>query len=83
LDNPRGPFVAVVDLMRSPPDLIVSAGPEASLQAVVGATGFVPVVMIAINFDPLERGYIASLAAAGRQYHWIGVPAIGAGAEAS
>jgi putative tryptophan/tyrosine transport system substrate-binding protein len=65
LDNPRGPFVAVLDLMRSPPDLIVSAGPEASLQAVVGATGFIPVVMIAINFDPLERGYIASLARPG------------------
>jgi putative ABC transport system substrate-binding protein len=62
VDNPRGPFVAVVDLMRSPPDLIVSAGPEASLQAVVGATGFIPVVMVAINFDPLERGYISSLA---------------------
>jgi putative ABC transport system substrate-binding protein len=65
VDNPRGPFVAVVDLMRSPPDLIVSAGPEASLQAAVGATGFIPVVMIAINFDPLERGYIASLARPG------------------
>ena len=62
VDNPRGPFVAVVDLMRSPPDLIVSAGPEISLQAVVGATGFIPVVMIAINFDPLERGYISNLA---------------------
>ena len=65
VDNPRGPFVAVVDLMRSPPDLIVSAGPEASLQAVVGATGFIPVVMIAINFDPLARGYIASLSRPG------------------
>ena len=65
LDNPRGPFVAVVDLMRSPPDLIVSAGPEVSLQAVVGATGFIPVVMIAINFDPLARGYIRSLARPG------------------
>src|SRR5262249_46984046 len=65
VDNPRGPFVAVVDLMRSPPDLIVSAGPEVSLQAVVGATGFIPVVMIAINFDPLARGYIASLSRPG------------------
>ena len=65
LDDRRGPFVAVVDLMRSPPDLIVSVGPEASLQAVVGATGFIPVVMIAINYDPLERGYIASLARPG------------------
>jgi len=65
VDDPRGPFVAVLDLMHSPPDLIVSSGPEASLQAVVGATGFIPVVMIAINFDPLKRGYIASLARPG------------------
>src|SRR5262249_32591293 len=65
VDNPRGPFVAVVDLMRSPPDLIVSAGPEVSLQAVVGATGFIPVVMIAINFDPLAHGYIAGLSRPG------------------
>jgi len=48
--------------MRSQPDLIVTTGPEASLQAVVGASGFIPVVMIAINFDPLERGYIPRLA---------------------
>ena len=65
LDNPRGPFVAVVDLMRSPPDLIVTAGPETSLQAVVGANGFIPVVMIAVNFDPLALGYIPGLARPG------------------
>src|SRR5262249_30891072 len=65
LDDPRGPFVVAAELVRSPPDLIVSAGPETSLQAVVGASGFVPVVMIAVNFDPLARGYIASLARPG------------------
>jgi len=52
-------------LTRSRPDLIVASGPEASLQAVMGVSGFIPVVMIAINFDPLARGYIASLARPG------------------
>jgi putative ABC transport system substrate-binding protein len=42
--------------------LIVATGPETSLQAVVGASGFVPVVIVAINFDPLARGYVPSLA---------------------
>ena len=65
LDDPRGPFVVAAELVRSRPDLIVAAGPETALQAVVGASGFVPVVMIAVNFDPLARGYIASLARPG------------------
>jgi putative ABC transport system substrate-binding protein len=65
VDDPRGPFVVAAELMRSKPDLIVAIGPEASLQAVVGASGFIPVVMIAVNFDPLARGYISSLARPG------------------
>jgi putative tryptophan/tyrosine transport system substrate-binding protein len=65
VDDPRGPFVVAAELTRSRPDLIVTSGPEASLQAVMGVSGFIPVVMIAINFDPLARGYIASLARPG------------------
>jgi putative tryptophan/tyrosine transport system substrate-binding protein len=65
VDDPRGPFVAAAELTRSRPDLIVASGPETSLQAVMGVSGFIPVVMIAINFDPLARGYIASLARPG------------------
>jgi putative ABC transport system substrate-binding protein len=65
VDDPRGPFVVAAELTRSRPDLIVASGPEASLQAVMGVSGFIPVVMIAINFDPLARGYIASLARPG------------------
>jgi ABC-type uncharacterized transport system substrate-binding protein len=61
-DDPRGPFIVAMELVRSQPDLIVTTGPESSLQAVVGASGFIPVVVIAINFDPLARGYIPSLA---------------------
>jgi putative ABC transport system substrate-binding protein len=65
VDDPRGPFVVAAELTRSRPDLIVTSGPETSLQAVMGVSGFIPVVMIAINFDPLARGYIASLARPG------------------
>jgi putative ABC transport system substrate-binding protein len=65
VDDPRGPFVAAAELMRSQPELIVTAGPEVGLQALVGASGFIPIVMIAINFDPLARGYVASLARPG------------------
>jgi len=60
IDDPRGTFVAA-ELMRSQPDLIVASGPEASLQAVVGASRAIPVVMMAINFDPIARGYVTSL----------------------
>jgi putative tryptophan/tyrosine transport system substrate-binding protein len=65
IDDPRGPFVVAAQLVRAQPDLIVTTGPETSLQAVVGASGFVPVIMIAINFDPLTRGYIPSLSRPG------------------
>src|SRR5262245_39969391 len=65
LDDPRGPFVAAADLMRLHPDLIVALGPEVALQAVVGASRAVPIVIIAINYDPIERGYVTSLARPG------------------
>jgi putative ABC transport system substrate-binding protein len=65
LDEPRGPFVNAMELMRPHPDLIVSLGPEVTLQAVVSASAFVPVVFVAVNFDPVARGYVASLARPG------------------
>jgi putative tryptophan/tyrosine transport system substrate-binding protein len=65
LDDARGTFVAAAELMRSPLDLIVAQGPEVALQAVVGASGFIPIVIQAINFDPVERGYVSSLARPG------------------
>src|SRR5262245_14307573 len=65
LDDPRGPFVAAADLMRLQPDLIVALGPELALQAVVGASIAVPIVVIAINYDPIARGYVTSLAQPG------------------
>ena len=51
--------------MRSQPDLIVANGPEVALQAVVGASRSIPIVIIAVNYDPISRGYVASLARPG------------------
>ena len=51
--------------MRSRPELIVVSGGENALQAVVGASIAVPIVVIAVNYDPTERGYVASLARPG------------------
>jgi ABC-type uncharacterized transport system substrate-binding protein len=65
MEDSRGAFVAAGELMRGRPDLIVASGPELALQAVVGASGFIPVVMIAVNFDPIARGYVQSLARPG------------------
>jgi putative ABC transport system substrate-binding protein len=65
VDDPRGTFVAAADLMRAQVDLIVAQGPEVALQAVVGASRSIPIVLQAINYDPIERGYVASLARPG------------------
>ena len=62
VDDPRGAFIATAELMRSPIDLIWANGPEVALQAVVGASGFIPIVILAVNYDPIERGYVSSLA---------------------
>ena len=65
IDDPRGPFVGAAELLRAQPDLVVIAGPEVALQAVIGASGHIPIVMFAANFDPIERGYVTSLAQPG------------------
>jgi ABC-type uncharacterized transport system substrate-binding protein len=52
-------------MMRSHVDLVVAAGPEVALQAVVGASGFIPIVILAVQYDPVERGYVTSLSRPG------------------
>ena len=51
--------------MRTNPELIVASGPEVALQAVVGASLSIPIVIQAINYDPIERGYVTSLSRPG------------------
>ncbi len=53
------------ELMERKPDVIVTSGPEISLGAAIAASETIPIVMLAIDFDPLARGFVASLARPG------------------
>jgi putative tryptophan/tyrosine transport system substrate-binding protein len=44
------------------PDVILAIGPEIGLKSALAVTWTVPIVMIAIDYDPLARGYVTSLA---------------------
>ncbi len=46
-------------------DIIVAPGPEISLQSALALPGTIPIVMVAIDYDPLARGYVKSLARPG------------------
>jgi len=56
---------AVEELVRRKVDVILAAGQEVTLKAAKQATGTIPIVMIAINYDPLALGYVGSLARPG------------------
>jgi ABC-type uncharacterized transport system substrate-binding protein len=43
-------------------DIIVASGPEIALKSALAAAYGLPIVMIAIDYDPLARGYVSSLA---------------------
>jgi putative ABC transport system substrate-binding protein len=64
-DDPRGLSVTAAELVQVRPDVLVVTGPVGVLQAVITAKPTVPIVMIAINYDPIARGYVASLARPG------------------
>ena len=60
-----GLVASAAELARANSDVIVAGGPEAALQAAIAASSTIPIVMIAINYDPLARNYIKSLAQPG------------------
>jgi putative ABC transport system substrate-binding protein len=43
-------------------DVILAIGPEIALKSALAVTQSLPIVMIAIDYDPLARGYVTSLA---------------------
>ena len=49
------------ELVRLNVDVLVASGPEAALRAAKDATSTIPIVMIAIDYDPIALGYIAGL----------------------
>ena len=53
---------ALKELVGGHPDVIVAGGPEITLKAATEATNTVPIVMVAVDYDPLALGYVAGLA---------------------
>ena len=56
---------AVTKLVSDNVDIIMATGNELSPKAALAATKTIPVVMVAIDYDPLALGYVASLARPG------------------
>jgi putative ABC transport system substrate-binding protein len=53
---------AMRELVRRRVDLIYALGQEDNLRAAIAATPTIPIVMMAIGYDPMARGYVKSLA---------------------
>ncbi len=47
-------------------DILLAAGNEPALRAARAAAGDTPIVFIAVDFDPVEKGYVESLSHPGR-----------------
>jgi putative ABC transport system substrate-binding protein len=65
LEDTRGISVSASELIRSQPELIVVTGPAIALQSILGTSQAFPIVMVAINFDPIAGGHVKSLARPG------------------
>jgi putative tryptophan/tyrosine transport system substrate-binding protein len=52
-------------LVRAGVDVILPVGPEGSLRAAKDATGAIPIVVVAIDYDPIARGLVGALARPG------------------
>ena len=53
------------DLARTRPDIAIAGGGENVVKAFRQAMGSTPIVMVAVDFDPVDRNFIASLARPG------------------
>jgi putative ABC transport system substrate-binding protein len=61
-------------LVALKPDIVLTAGSEPALRAAQASAGGLPIVLLAIDFDPLVRGYVPSLAHPGGNITGIFVP---------
>jgi len=58
-------FAETADLVRSNVELLVAEGTEIVLKAALAASRTIPIVISAINYDPIAHGYVKSLARPG------------------
>ena len=79
-DWSKVPEVAA-ELARTRPDVAMAFGSEAVLKAFRQTMGATPIVMIAVNYDPVEKNYIASLARPGGNITGVFFRQVEAGAK--
>jgi putative ABC transport system substrate-binding protein len=53
------------ELVNRKVDILIAAGHEVGLKSALATAGNLPIVMVAIDYDPLARGYVRSLARSG------------------
>jgi len=56
---------AFAELAQRKVDIFVASGNEPALRAALAVAGTLPIVMVAIGYDPFEKGYVAGLARPG------------------
>jgi len=54
------------ELVAREVDLLLACGQEICLKSALAAAGDLPIVMVAVDYDPIARGYVQSLARPGR-----------------
>ena len=52
---------AMRELVHRKANVIIAFGPEVALKSALAATDTIPIVMMAVDYDPIARGYIKSL----------------------
>jgi len=62
LGHIEGQNEGMKDLVRHNVNLLIATGNEIALKSALAATNSLPIVMVAIDYDPLARGYVTSLA---------------------
>src|SRR5215475_644334 len=55
-------MIAMRALVQRNADVLLAYGPAAPLKAAIAVTRTIPIVMVAIDYDPLALGYVSSLA---------------------
>ena len=63
--NPAQILTLAKEIVGLGVDVLLTAGGEPSIRAAKEATATIPVVMIAVDFDPIASGYVGSLAQPG------------------
>jgi putative ABC transport system substrate-binding protein len=58
-------FAGANELVAAKAEVLVTSGPELSLEAAQAARPALPIVFMAVNFDPIAKGYVTNLARPG------------------